>query len=103
MTASRDRVAPYRFRTSGTLALPAGVTQAQGCSAGVVSVQVKRGATTVSTRRANLRRNCTYSSSVTFTNRRRLGSSGRLRFTARFLGNTVLERKTAQTRTAPAG
>lgn len=75
----------------------------RGCSAGVVSVQVKRGATTLSTRRTNLRRNCTYSSSVTFTNRRRLGSSGRLRFTARFLGNAVLTRATAPTRTAGAG
>lgn len=103
VTPSRDRRAPYRFRATGSLQLPTGVTRAQGCGDGIVSVQVKRSRTTISTRRVALRRDCSYSSTVTFNDRRRLGRTGRLRFTARFLGNEVLGTRAAPTRTARAG
>lgn len=103
VTPSRDRTAPYRFRTQGLLQLPVGVTPVQSCGAGTVSVQVKRSRTTISSRRVVLKRDCSYSSTVTFNERRRLGRSGRLRFTARFLGNEVLGTRTAPTRTARAG
>lgn len=103
VSPTRDRRAPYRFRTSGTVSLPTGVTRAQACGDGVVSVQVKRGSTTLSTRRVTLSRTCTYSSTVSFANRRRLGSSGRLKITARFLGNDVLKRRDAASRSVRAG
>lgn len=103
VSPTRDRRASYRFTTRGTLSLPTPITKAQGCRSGQVSVQVKRGKTTLSTRRANLRRDCTYSTTVTFSSRRRLGRTGRLRFTARFTGNAILGRRTATTRTARAG
>jgi hypothetical protein len=93
---ARDRRAPYRFRASGTLSRPAGVTQAQGCKEGVVSVRVKRGATTVSTRQTNLRRNCTYATTVT-------GRAGSLRVRAQFLGNAVLTPHVSSTRMVRAG
>ena len=96
VTPARDRRAPYRFRASGTLSRPTGVTQAQGCTGGIVSVRVRRGAGTVSTRRTNLRRNCTYSTTVT-------GRAGRLRVRAQFLGNDVLASRTSSTRTVRAG
>jgi hypothetical protein len=102
-TPGRDRTAPWTFRTRGRVALPAGVTAAQACGSGVVSVQIKRGRNTVSTRRVLLTRNCSYSSSVRFDDRQRLGRSGRLRVSARFLGNTRLSRATARTRTIRAG
>lgn len=95
---ARDARAPFRFRTTGTLRRPADVSAAQGCGAGVVSVQVKAGAKTISTRRVALRRNCTFVSTVTFSNRKRLGSTGRLKFVLRFTGNAVLSRSAAVAR-----
>lgn len=96
ITPARDRRAPYRFAASGTLSRPTGVTRAQGCREGVVSVRVKRGAATVSTRRANLRRNCTYSTTVT-------SRAGSLRVRAQFLGNSVLAARASPTRAVRAG
>ena len=97
VSPSGDRRAPYRFTTSGRLTLPRGVTAAAGCR-GQVSVQVKRGGTTISTRRVFLRRNCTFSSAVTFRTRARFASSRSLRFTVRFLGNARIAPATAAAR-----
>ena len=101
VTPSRDRSRPYRFRTRGTVRRPAGVTAAQGCS-GTVTVTVKRGGRTISTRRAKLTRTCAYASTVTFGSRRRLGT-GRLRITARFGGNAVLKARSSPRRNIRAG
>ena len=102
-TPARDRSAPYRFVTRGRVSLPSGVTAAQGCGSGVVSVQVKVRAKTISNRRVALRKDCTYSSSVTFRSRGRLGRSGRLKVTARFLGNRVLRLRAAAPRFVRVG
>jgi hypothetical protein len=102
-TPGRDRTPPWTFSTRGRLTLPAGVTRPQACGSGVVSVQIKRGRSTVSTRRVLLARDCRYSSSVRFGDRQRIGSIGRLRVTARFLGNARLGRATAPTRSIRAG
>ena len=75
--------------------LPAGVTPALGCADGQVSIQVKAGAKTISTRRADVRRDCSFSSTVRFADRRRFTRNGRLRFTLRFTGNEVLNRSAA--------
>ncbi len=99
VTPSRDLRVPFVFRTSGRLTLPSGMTRAQGCK-GRVSVQVKRGGTTISTRRVSLTSSCTYSVRVSFGNSRRFGSSKRLKFTARFLGNALVLRDTAPSRFA---
>ena len=97
VTPTRDLRAPYRFTTTGRLTLPRGVTASTGCR-GRVSVQVKRGASTISTRRVSLRRNCTFSSVVTFASRARFASSRSLRFTVRFLGNARISPVTAASR-----
>ncbi len=97
VTPSRDLRAPFAFRTTGRLTLPAGVTRAQGCN-GRVTVQVKRGGTTISTRRVSLTRSCTYSLRVSFGNSRRFGRSKQLKFTARFVGNALVLRATAPSR-----
>ena len=81
-------VLPYRFRVSGRLSLPRGVRAKQGCK-GRVSVQVRRGRETVSSRRVGLSRRCGYSSTVRFTSAR-LPGRGRLKVSVRFLGNRVL-------------
>ena len=97
VTPSRDRTRPFRFRISGTVSRPAGVTAAQGCRAGTVRVTAKAGTRTRFTRNVRIRANCTYAVTA------RIGSRGRLRFTARFSGNTVLKARNAATRTARAG
>jgi hypothetical protein len=75
----------------------------QACQGGRVAVQVKAGRTTISTRRARLRRDCSYRVTVTFRKRSRLGREGRLRFRARFLGNDALRPKRGRLRTARVG
>jgi hypothetical protein len=103
-TPARDRTLPFRFTTSGTLNLPSGglVSRAQGCR-GVVSVQVKRGSRTISTRRATLQPTCTYSSTVVFRDTTRTGRRGALKVTVRFLGNEVLARRSASPRSFRIG
>ncbi len=99
VTPPADRRAPYRFRIAGTLTRPRGVVRVVGCR-GRISVQVKRGGTTISTRRVSLKRDCTYRVNVSFANRRRLGNATRLKFTARFAGNAVVLPVTAPARFA---
>jgi len=96
-TPSRDTRAPYRFTTTGRLTLPAAVTPAQGCR-GTVTVQIKAGRTTVSTRRVRLRSNCTYRSRVTFRIKRRLRPRT-LRRSVRFGGNAVMAARSASRQT----
>jgi Big-like domain-containing protein/hemolysin type calcium-binding protein len=91
----RDRRRPFRFRTSGRLVLPAGLNAALACS-GTVTITVKTGANTISTRRARLTRACRYSSRVTFRVPRRLVRR-RLKVTVRFGGNSVVAPATAST------
>ena len=79
--------------TTGTLQLPNGITKAVGCAAGRVQVQIKSGARTVSTRRVNLKKNCTFKSSAKIS-RKRLGRR-RLVVVAQFLGNDALSAKRA--------
>lgn len=99
VTPSRDLRAPYRFRTTGTLTLPSGISKSLGCS-GTVRIQIKRGKTVISTKRVKLSKSCTYSSRTSFANRRRLGSAKKLSISARFLGNTRVLAVSAPVRSA---
>lgn len=90
----RDKRAPFRFRVVGAVAPPAGLSSRDACgsSVGFVEVTIKRRRLALATRRVELRPDCSFSSAVTFGSRRRIGRRVRhLRFTARFLGNAVLE------------
>lgn len=98
VSPTRDRRAPYRFRTSGTVGLPAGITAATACDEGMVSVRVQAGNKTISTRRVELGSNCAYTSTVSFRNRARFTRSGRLTVRVRFLGNDVLRARSASAR-----
>jgi hypothetical protein len=69
----------------------------EACGSGRVLVQVKRGRRTISARRARLRSDCRFRSSVTFRKPRRLGR-GRLKFSVRFLGNASVAPARAKTR-----
>ena len=90
----RDATVPFRFTTSGRLLLPAPVSPALGCK-GTVSVQIKAGKKTVSTRRAKVSKTCRYRSRVTFTLPRRLNPD-ELRIKARFIGNKVVKRRSSK-------
>ncbi len=96
VTPSRDRTRPYRFRTSGRLLTYSGTPASAACT-GKVSVQVKQGKRTISNRRVSLRRDCTYRSTVSFKKAR-----GKLRFLARFGGNTAVRPVRAKARSARA-
>jgi Ca2+-binding RTX toxin-like protein len=91
VTPKTDRRLPFRFTTSGKLTLPAGVTPALGCK-GTVTIQIKSGANTISTRRAKVGANCRYRSRVSFGVTRRL-IGNRLTVRATFGGNDVLVRR----------
>jgi hypothetical protein len=90
----RDAAFPFRFTTSGRLALPAPLRRALGCK-GTVTVQIKAGKKTISTRRAKLSKTCRYRSRVTFALPGRLRPDT-LRVTARFSGNKVVKRRSSK-------
>lgn len=102
VSPGRDRTSPYHFTVTGRVVRPANV-RSEGCGEGLVSVQVKAGAKTISTRRVTLSGDCSYRSSVVFAVRSRLGPSGRLKFGVRFLGNDVLTPRSANVKVARAG
>ena len=87
VTPRRDLRRPHRFRISGAVTPPDGLSIADACTRGTVLVTVKAGLATISTRAANLRRDCTYSIRISFKRPQRFGRVTRLRFTGRFLGN----------------
>jgi hypothetical protein len=87
---ARDVTAPFSFRATGRLALPATVAPALGCARAFVAVQVKAGGTTISNRRVRLKPDCTYSSRVSFASRSRFKTRRALRVYAVFAGNDVL-------------
>ena len=91
----RDARAPYRFHVTGNLSLPPTVARTQGCQGSEVAIVVRAGSKIVATRRLTLSRVCGYQRRISFT--RRPGT--RLRFTARFLGNDVMQPISAPSRT----
>jgi hypothetical protein len=82
----RDRRAPYRFLISGRVLLPSGVTRAQACGSGTVSMRARAGRRTVARRRVRLDARCRFRSRVTI----RLREEGRVLFLATFNGNRAL-------------
>ena len=97
VTPRRDLRRPHRFRIRGAVTPPDGLSVAQACTRGTVLVTTKAGSSTISTRGANLRRDCTYSIRVTFRRPQRFRSATRLRFTARFLGNAHMTSRQSDT------
>jgi Ca2+-binding RTX toxin-like protein len=85
----KDTSFPFKFTTKGKVAPPAGVTNAEGCKGGHVSIQFRAGKKTVSNRRVATKSNCTYSSAVTFRIPSRLHPKS-LTVLVRFLGSSVL-------------
>jgi Ca2+-binding RTX toxin-like protein len=95
LNPARDAHAPYRFRVTGNLTLPPTVSRTQGCQGAEVSVIVRAGRKIVATRRLTLSRVCGFQRRIDFS--RRPGT--RPRFTAKFLGNDVMQPISAPSRT----
>jgi hypothetical protein len=99
VSPTRDRTGAVRFRASGTVARPSAVTPALGCAGATVSLTVKAGTRTLSTRRVALRSDCTYRVTFTFGDRSRFRGRSGLTVRARFSGNQVLVARSSPTRT----
>lgn len=122
VTPGTDRRAPYTFRVRGRVNMPPGLVcppgQSSGgyctplpreraCEAGRVSIRYKSGrrfTKTISLRRSNTRPGgsgnqppfCTFSRSVTFTEKDRL-RPGRLKVQVQFLGNAFYKARRGRT------
>jgi Ca2+-binding RTX toxin-like protein len=94
-TPRRDRTRPFRFTTTGRLTLPASLPVTRTACRGRISIQVKTGGSTISTRRTTLTRACTYRSRVTFRVPRRFVRRA-LKVTVRFGGNAVVAPRNAK-------
>jgi hypothetical protein len=95
LNPARDNHAPYRFRVTGNLTLPPAVSRTQGCQGAEVSIIVRAGSKIVATRRLTLSRVCGYQRRIDFSSR----PGTRPRFTAKFLGNDVMQPISAPSKT----
>jgi Ca2+-binding RTX toxin-like protein len=82
---ARDRRAPFSFRVSGKVALPAHVSTGEGCQ-GTVTVTARAGGRTVSRRRIALHGRCGYVVRLRYAR----APAARLSVSARFGGNAVM-------------
>jgi Ca2+-binding RTX toxin-like protein len=96
-TPKADLTVPWTFVTTGKLILPANVSAADGCKLGYIAVQFRNGRNTISNRRVALKPDCTFRSSVTFSNASRLRARAKtLDVFTRFTGNLVLGPRNAR-------
>jgi Fibronectin type III domain len=95
-TPSRDRKAPFKFRFSGRLRLPTGVTKANGCK-GTVTIKVKRRSTVIKRGTAKLSSGCTYRKTLRLSTSKLSKHKARLLVTGRFNGNAALLTASAHT------
>ena len=101
-TPRRDRRRPYRYTTTGSVLLPAGVTPEQACAGGgSVAVEFRAGKLRLP-QTATLRPDCSFRTSIAFPSRRSLGN-GRIAISAKFGGNTVLGTAKAPSQKVRAG
>ena len=96
MTPSRDRSKPYKLTIKGKLGLPSTVSKTKGCT-GKVTITAKNGKKTVSTKQASLKKDCTYSVTMT------IAKKAKLKLTVKFGGNSALKAKSSATLSARAG
>ncbi|HWF24193.1 MAG TPA: choice-of-anchor Q domain-containing protein, partial [Solirubrobacteraceae bacterium] len=83
------RVFPYRYKFTGRVRLPHGVTNGAACS-GRISVVIKRGKKTVLRGRTSVFASCGWKLSVRLSKRKSVPGHGTLRVTVSFAGNGVL-------------
>jgi len=93
VTPKRDASGPRRFVIKGAVTPPDGMTPADACVGGKLSVTVRAGDTKLTTRTASLSTTCTYSATLTFSAPARFGRHRMLDIAVRFLGSTRLQPK----------
>lgn len=87
----RDRRLPFKYRFSGRVRIPAGVSKAAVCG-GRVKLRLKKGSKTVAKGTAKVSSGCTYRRTFTIRNTRRTGRrKGKLKVAAAFGGNARLK------------
>jgi sugar lactone lactonase YvrE len=99
---SRDRTAPFRYKVSGSIVRPKGVSRAKGCGAGNVRVSYVSGGKTISRDLAGVDSRCKFRLTTVFDDARRI-KRGKLVVKVRFLGNRYLLPANARSRKARAG
>jgi hypothetical protein len=83
-----DATAPYKYRASGSLRLPAGMSKPSGCH-GQVTIVVKHGSKKLATLHPHVGSGCGYAASLKLS-AAKLHGHGKLTFTARYGGDAVL-------------
>jgi streptogramin lyase len=87
----RDRRLPFRYRFSGTVRIPAGVSKAAVCS-GRVRLRLSKGKKTVARGTAKVSKSCAYKKTVAIKTTKKTGRrKGRLKVTGVFGGNARLK------------
>jgi hypothetical protein len=102
VTPRRDRRAPYAFVATGTIRRPTAVGRTLGCR-GKVLVALRLGKKALRKRRGFVDENCRYTVALRLASGRGLPAAGRLKVTARFLGNGALRPRSARARSVRAG
>ena len=98
---SRRRGSRLTVSTTGRLGLPPGLTAAQACDFGLMTIVVKAGSRTISTRIVELNRDCSFRSSAVFRGRSRFRRAKRLDVIATFNGNAFMLRRVASRQRVP--
>ncbi|HEX2085943.1 MAG TPA: hypothetical protein VHF89_09690, partial [Solirubrobacteraceae bacterium] len=93
----RDRTRPYRYRVTGSVLAPAGLSKAESCAGGTVRVALRKRGRTVGRRMARVAPTCRFSTRVT--SRRK----GRLQVAVRFAGSSALAASATRSATVRAG
>jgi hypothetical protein len=96
-----DTKAPYKYKASGALTLPSGVSKSTGCK-GTITITFKHGKKTVATVHAKLAKTCKYSGTASIKGSK-LKGHGSLKLGASFSGNTTIAGKTAKALTVKFG
>jgi hypothetical protein len=101
VTPHADHKAPYRYKASGSISRPKGISARAGCT-GSVRLTVKHGRKTLVSRKLKVSKKCKFSRKVSF-RRKHLKGHGKLRFSFRFLGNRSLAARSGRTITVRFG
>jgi hypothetical protein len=87
----RDAGAPFRFRVTGALRRPSGVSKKAGCK-GKIQIRVRKGAKALARRTVRVRKTCRYSARLVLG--RKAGPKGKASFRISFRGNARLKTRT---------
>jgi hypothetical protein len=88
----RDRKAPFRFRVTGRLQPPSGVSRSDAC-AGKVKIVARKGSKRLARKNANVKPTCRFAIKLRIKGSK-AGTRGKLKLKIKFLGNDSLLKRT---------